>query len=80
MHTVVIVMFLHNSSLDLITKSTALKSDFKNRLKGNYQKETNKQKLKKTVTLSQFLTNIPKYLFLYLIKKKKVKPFLKLNF
>ena len=32
MHTVVIFMFLHSSSLDLITKSTALKSDFKDRL------------------------------------------------
>ena len=29
MHTVVIFMFLHSSSLDLITKSTALKSEFK---------------------------------------------------
>ena len=29
MHAVVIFMFLHSSSLDLITKSTALKSDFK---------------------------------------------------
>ena len=29
MHTVVIFMFLHSSPLDLITKSTALKSDFK---------------------------------------------------
>ena len=28
MHTVVIFMFLHSSPLDLITKSTALKSDF----------------------------------------------------